>query len=105
MRPVTLPVPAGDMPSAERPASRRAAYLVIAEATPGMLSRLLEPFAKRDLVPDAFEARREGEVLRVVIRMEAADAGELHRAVGNLSQVVGVVSIQQVSPAVRDLAA
>lgn len=105
MRPVTLPVPARDMPSAEHPSLVCAAYLVVAEAMPGMLSRLIEPFAKRDLVPDAFEARREGDVFRLAIRLDAVDAGELHRAIGNLSQIVGVVSIQQAAPAVREMAA
>ena len=34
-------------------------FSVLAEASPGLLSRLLQPFAKRDLVPDLFDARRE----------------------------------------------
>lgn len=79
--------------------------LVLADAGPQMLSRLLEPFAKRDLVPDVFEARREGELLRVAIHLDEVDAGELHRAVGNLGQVVGVRAVQRLEAALRDLAA
>ena len=83
----------------------RATLHVVADAYPGMLPRLLEPFAKRDLIVDALEARRDGDVLRVTIRLDAVDAGELHRAVGNIGQVVGVQSIQRGLPALKDLAA
>jgi acetolactate synthase small subunit len=37
-----------------------ACFAVRAAAEPGILSRLIELFAKRDLVPDAVQARRIG---------------------------------------------
>ena len=83
----------------------RATLHVVADASPGLLSRLLEPFAKRDLIPDGVEARRDGEMMRVTIRLDAVDAGELHRAVGNIGQVVGVHSVQRGLPALKGLAA
>ena len=41
-----------------------ARFTVTADASPGLLSRVLEPFAKRDLVPDLVRATRDGEVIR-----------------------------------------
>jgi hypothetical protein len=68
-------------------------FLVMAEANPGLLSRLLAPFAKRDLVPDAVRAQREGDRLRVSLRMEAMPAEMVHLVEGNLRQVIGVMDV------------
>ncbi|WP_207539020.1 hypothetical protein [Sabulicella rubraurantiaca] len=65
-------------------------FTLQAEAAPGMLPRLLQPFAKRDLVPDQVKSRRAGEVLLVELGMDAMPANELHLVEGNLSQVIGV---------------
>lgn len=78
---------------------------VLADAAPGLLPRLLEPFAKRDLIPDGVEARRDGDLMRVTIRLDAVEPGELHRAVGNIGQIVGVHSVQRGQPALKGLAA
>ncbi|MBY0339425.1 MAG: hypothetical protein K2X11_22630 [Acetobacteraceae bacterium] len=69
-------------------------YVLRALAEPGLLPRLLQPFAKRDLVPDRVAAQREGEELRVELAMEAMPAEMVHLVAGNLGQVVGVVSLQ-----------
>src|SRR3712207_7474315 len=42
-----------------------ARFLVTADASPGLLPRLLQPLAKRDLMADLFHAAREGEVVQV----------------------------------------
>lgn len=65
-------------------------YTLVAEAQPGLLPRLLQPFAKRDLNPDLFEARRDGEEVRVEIAMHEMPAEMVHLVEGNLRQVVGV---------------
>ncbi|MBE9607520.1 hypothetical protein IAI18_21835 [Acetobacteraceae bacterium H6797] len=65
-------------------------FAVQVEAYPGALSRVLEPFAKRDLTPDYFRSAREGEVLRIDIAMEAMPAGMVHLVAGNIGQIVGV---------------
>ena len=44
-----------------------ACFAVRAAADPGTLPRLLEPFAKRGLAPDAVRAVREGEDVAVEI--------------------------------------
>jgi hypothetical protein len=68
-------------------------FSLTADAGPGLLSRLLQPFAKRDLSPDLFEASRSGEEMRVEIAMHAMPAEMVHLVEGNLRQVVGVQSL------------
>lgn len=83
-------------------------FAVQADCSPGLLPRLLQPFAKRDLVPDSFAAERRGEGVRVDIAMERMPAEMVHLVEGNLRQVVGVVSVslrQEVTGAVRRQAA
>ena len=71
-----------------------ARFHVLAEASPGLLSRLLQPLAKRDLVADLVLARREGECVRVEIALEAMPAGMVHLVAGNIAQVVGVIDLR-----------
>lgn len=68
-------------------------FSLVAEAAPGLLPRLLAPFARRDLTPDSIEARREGEEMQVQIAMAAMPAEMVHMVEGNLRQVVGVRSV------------
>ncbi|WP_149536586.1 hypothetical protein [Siccirubricoccus phaeus] len=68
-------------------------FLVTAEASPGLLPRLLQPLAKRDLTADAFLVLREGEVLQAEIRLDAMPAEMVHLVEGNLRQVVGVTFV------------
>lgn len=70
-------------------------FTVEAFAEPGLLPRLLQPFAKRDLTPDHLLARREGEMLRVELGMEAMPLDVIHLIAGNLGQVVGVLSVTE----------
>lgn len=70
-----------------------ARFVVLAEASPGLLSRLLQPLAKRDLVPDRVQARREGDAMRVEIALDAMPAGMVHLVAGNLGQVFGVTEL------------
>jgi hypothetical protein len=68
-------------------------FSVVADASPGLLPRLLQPFAKRDLTPDAMEAWRAGDMVRVEIGMDAMPGEMVHLVEGNLRQVVGVRSV------------
>ena len=68
-------------------------FSLIAEAAPGMLPRLLAPFARRDLTPDTIEARRHGAELEVDLAMAAMPAEMVHLVDGNLRQTVGVRSV------------
>jgi hypothetical protein len=83
-------------------------FSLTADAAPGLLPRLLQPFAKRDLSPDAFEASRAGDEMRVEIAMHAMPAEMVHLVEGNLRQVVGVHSLtsrQEITGVVRRRAA
>ena len=70
-------------------------FTVDAFAEPGLLPRLLQPFAKRDLTPDHMLARREGEMLRVELGMTEMPTEVVHLIAGNLGQVVGVTRVTQ----------
>jgi hypothetical protein len=73
-------------------------FMLDADPAPGLLSRLPQPFAKRDLVPDRMWAHRAGEMMHVEIAMEAMPGDAVHLIEGNLRQVVGVRSMSQVRP-------
>ena len=80
-----------------------ARFRVLADAEPGLLPRLLNPFAKRDLTPDLVTARREGASLRIEIAC-VMEAGMVHLVEGNLAQVVGVRRLETEEGAIRRVA-
>ena len=65
-------------------------FQVDADASPGLLPRLLQPFARRDLVPDDLHAVHFDGLLRVGIRMDAMPREMVHLVEGNFWQIVGV---------------
>lgn len=73
-------------------------FLVEADTSPGLLPRLLQPFAKRDLTPDHLRSRRRDEVLRVEISLRAIPSECVHLIEGNLRQIVGVRSVARCAP-------
>jgi hypothetical protein len=83
-------------------------FCVQADASPGLLPRLIQPFARRDLTPDGFTAERRGEAVRIDIAMDRMPAEMVHLVEGNLRQVVGVTSVttrQEITGTVRRQAA
>ncbi len=68
-------------------------FVLVADCGPGLLPRLMQPFARRDLVPDHMNALRMDDLLRVEIAMDAMPAEYVHLVEGNLRQVVGVQSV------------
>ena len=83
-------------------------FSVVADSSPGLLPRLLQPFAKRDLTPDTMESRAVDDCLRVEIAMAAMPAEMVHLVEGNLRQTVGVRSVsrrQEITGAVSRRAA
>jgi acetolactate synthase small subunit len=82
-----------------------ARFTVTADATPGLLSRVLEPFAKRDLIPDAVRANRKGDALRAEIALHAMPLGMVHLVAGNLGQIIGVHRVEAMEGRVVRLAA
>ena len=82
-----------------------ARFTVTADAFPGLLSRILEPFAKRDLVPDTLRAQREGEAMRAEVALHAMPLGMIALVAGNLGQIVGVRRVEAMEGRVVRLAA
>ncbi|WP_337876076.1 hypothetical protein [Elioraea sp.] len=73
-------------------AARLRRFTVLAAAEPGLLPRLIEPFAKRGLVPRRFEAAQEGDSLRVSFAAEL-DADTAARIAATLRTTVGVAAV------------
>jgi acetolactate synthase regulatory subunit len=73
-------------------------FMLDADAAPGLLSRLLQSFAKRDLIPDRMWSHRAGDTMHVEIDLAAMPSDVVHLIDGNLRQVVGVRSLTQVRP-------
>lgn len=83
-------------------------FALVADAAPGLLPRLLQPFAKRNLTPDSFECRTTDDTMRIEIAMRAMPAEMVHLVEGNLAQTVGVRSValqQEVTGQVKRRAA
>ena len=83
-------------------------FTVTADADPGLLARLIQPFARRDLTPDSFESLRKADSLRVEIGMAAMPAEMVHLVEGNLRQTVGVTNVscrREITGSVRRRAA
>ncbi|MGA3402824.1 MAG: hypothetical protein ABSC95_26740 [Acetobacteraceae bacterium] len=76
-------------------------FMLDAEASPGLLPRLLQPFARRDLAPDRMWAHRSGTVMHVEIALEAMPEEMVHLVEGNLWQVVGVQQVSLLRPGVE----
>ena len=65
-------------------------FLLSADPSPGLLPRLLEPFARRDLIPDRVTARRNGLTMQVEIALAAMPGEMLPFVEGSLRQVIGL---------------
>jgi hypothetical protein len=80
-------------------------FMLDADAGPGLLPRLLEPFAKRSLIPDRMWSHRNGAVMHVEIALAAVAPDIAHLIDGNLRQVVGVHNVTRLHrPNVADAA-
>ena len=73
-------------------------FFLDADAEPGLLPRLLLPFAKRDLTPDRMWAHRTAALMHVEIALTAMPAHEIALVEGNLRQIVGVRRVSRVLP-------
>ena len=81
-------------------------FMLDAEASPGLLPRLLQPFAKRDLVPDRMWSHRSALGLHVEIALAEVEEQVAALIEGNLRQTVGVARVVGVrrQPGAADLA-
>lgn len=79
--------------AADAAATVSARFLVMADADPGLLPRLLEPFAKLGLVPSRVHASREdgdGSVVSVDLRMRDVEPRAAELVENALRRVLGV---------------
>jgi hypothetical protein len=89
----------------EHPSAVFVRFLIDADCSPGLLPRLLQPYARRDLVPDRMWSHRAGDTMHVEIAMEAMPAEAVDLVEGNLSQIVGVRGVSRVArPCLRQVA-
>ena len=89
-----------DQPSlGAAPAEVSVRFMVDADAVPGLLPRLLQPFARRDLTPDRMWSHRNGAMMHVEVAVHAMPAEMEHVVAGNLRQVVGVHHVTRVRAA------
>ena len=82
--------------SPDHPQSVAVRFMLDADPFPGLLSRLLEPFAKRDLTPDRMWSHRGADVMHVEIAMQAMPTEVVHLVEGNLRQVVGLRTLARI---------
>lgn len=77
--------------------SRLRRFTVLGEAEPGLLPRLIEPFAKRGLLLRRLEASAEAEGLRVSLAAELDEAGASLLG-ASLRAIVGVTAVLAETP-------
>ncbi len=90
------------MQASSRPQSQSeyaACFVLEADPTPCLLPRLLQPFARRGLIPDHVSVRRSADRMRVELALDDITAEEAHLVEGNLRQLVGVFSLSRLAPA------
>jgi acetolactate synthase regulatory subunit len=75
---------------------RSVTFDLLADAEPGLLPRVLVPFARRDLTPDQIKARRVGDAMEASLHVAAMPAEMVHLVEGNLRQIVGVRRVEVV---------
>ena len=68
-------------------------YLLDAEPSPGLLPRVLQPFAKRGLTPDRMWSHRAGDTIHIEVAVEAMSEADAPLIEGNLRQIVGVRNV------------
>lgn len=68
-------------------------FMLDADPDPGLLSRLLIPFARRGLVPDRMWAHRGVASVHMEVALDEAPADAVALIEGNLLQIVGVRSV------------
>lgn len=75
---------------------RSVTFDMLADAEPGLLPRVLVPFARRDLAADQVRARRFGDSMQVTIVLDAMPGEMVHLVEGNLRQIVGMRRVEVV---------
>jgi hypothetical protein len=83
---------------ASAPSSVTVHFMLDADAASGLLPRVVQTLARRDLIPDRISSERDGHTLRVEIAIDAMPCDMVHLVEGNLCQVVGVRNVARIPP-------
>ena len=76
-----------------RPVALTVQFTVQAEAEPSVLPRVLEPFARRNLVPLAVHCRRERSGMRIEVTVAGLEAQAVEHLTRRLNQLVPVETV------------
>ena len=68
-------------------------FMLEADVHPGLLPRLVQHFARRNLVPDRMWSHRQGDNLHIELAMNEMPVEDVHTVEGNLRQTIGVRSV------------
>ena len=80
-------------------------FTLTADAAPGVLGRVLNPFAKRDVMPASVAADRAGEAYRVTIACRDLDPVDARLIRADLLRLVGLLALEIAAPGTERLAA
>lgn len=94
------------MSSKSEPTLPTARFSVVADAHPGMLPRVLELFAKRDLVPSRCAVEVVGQEMVIDLEMPGMNPSTADYVGRCMKQIFGVVgvAVSSMSPAHRSAA-
>ena len=88
--------PARVPPTSPVRTSRSVVFRLRATQDPGLIARIVEPLAKRGLVPAVFEARCRGmppEQMLVVMQIDDLDHHVRDVIAGTLAAIIGVMTV------------
>ena len=71
-------------------------FMLDADASPGLLPRVLQPFAKRNLTPDRMWSHRAGDTMHLEVAVDVIGDDDAHLVEGNLRQIIGVRQVTRV---------
>ncbi len=94
--------PAQVRPNTPVRTSRNAAFRLRATRDPGLIARVVEPLAKRGLVPAVLEARCRGmppDEMLVMMQIDDIDPHLQEVIAATLGAIIGVSSVTVVGPA------
>ena len=80
-------------------------FTLTADAGPGVLGRVLNPFAKRDVMPASVAADRAGDAYRVTIACHGLDPVDARLIRADLLRLVGLTGLEVAAPEMDRLAA
>jgi hypothetical protein len=76
-------------------------FTLTADAAPGLLPRVLNPFAKRDVMPDSVVAERGGDACHVTVVCNGLDPVDARLIRADLLRLVGLRTFDAAGEATR----